>query len=593
MFGVKTMQSRRETVWSATVSPETNMSTMNMLVSLTVFGFVDVEAAEMMEMEIMGLQKADTNLQQAIADLDDQIEKQLVAEIEAPIAMDEVIIEGENKPDTKKDDETEEDDGDDDPNPPAPVTPAPADADVVCEAKAEEAIVNADPMVNFKPNADQQNLINKLIGAIKGRKTSTFVVQGRAGTGKTTCIYYALQMAKDMGIKFEAGFSATSWKAASRLQMCIAALGGNFSVLSVDSMFGMRLTDNLRGPQRGYTPDEDRKIAADSYNVHIIDESSMLDERKYDAVMNAHGIKIFLGDMYQAPPIKNENGEPSISLVDPDVTLSIVERQKGDNPIPNMADDIIGMINENSNKTIKFSTRMGKDGGITVINRNDVAKCAVKNNCHILSYTNNGVVHYNNAVREMKGFKKQLEVGDMLMGYVNLKSSTDTSQEKFTIINGVEYKVLTVGEITTAPNGIEYIPFTAVDEFNREISSRLVTTNYMYTFSRRLALLRDEILNLENAGMRDAATDRRVKYAEIVGDYLFMEDILFDTNGAKQEASIKYGYACTIHKAQGCTWDNVILDHSTIPAKRACGRAYLCLMNVAITRSRHTTFVCQ
>lgn len=93
LFGVKTMQSRMETVWSASVSADTAMHTKRMLVTLTVFGYVDLDIKAEVDLKEMGFKKVECDKQAAVADLDDKIEKELAAELEVEYEMEAIIIE--------------------------------------------------------------------------------------------------------------------------------------------------------------------------------------------------------------------------------------------------------------------------------------------------------------------------------------------------------------------------------------------------------------------------------------------------------------------------------------------------------------------
>ncbi|MUO77964.1 AAA family ATPase [Agrobacterium vitis] len=230
----------------------------------------------------------------------------------------------------------------------------------------------------------------------------------------------------------------------------------------------------------------------------VIDECSMVDEQLGRDLMSFGTPILVLGDPGQLPPV---TGGGFFTEQEPDYLLTDIHRQARDNPIIQLAMQI------REGKEI-----MHGDYGSTarVISKNEVTQDLVLNCDQVLVGTNKTRRRYNKRLRELKGFTADYpQSGDKLVCLRN-------DQVKG-LLNGSLWQVMTSSRETVKP-GMNLLIKPEDDDMDRGAAK----------------------IKLLKAAFEDVETDipwtTRKRYDE------------FD-----------YGYALTVHKAQGSQWNNVVL----------------------------------
>ncbi|MGV1949810.1 ATP-dependent DNA helicase [Agrobacterium vitis] len=230
----------------------------------------------------------------------------------------------------------------------------------------------------------------------------------------------------------------------------------------------------------------------------VIDECSMVDEQLGRDLMSFGTPILVLGDPGQLPPV---TGGGFFTEQAPDYLLTDIHRQARDNPIIQLAMQI------REGKEI-----MHGDYGSTarVISKNEVTQDLVLNCDQVLVGTNKTRRRYNKRLRELKGFTAEYpQSGDKLVCLRN-------DQVKG-LLNGSLWQVMTSSRETVKP-GMNLLIKPEDDDMDRGAAK----------------------IKLLKAAFEDVETEipwtTRKRYDE------------FD-----------YGYALTVHKAQGSQWNNVVL----------------------------------
>ncbi|MCY0146265.1 ATP-dependent RecD-like DNA helicase [Hoeflea sp. G2-23] len=229
----------------------------------------------------------------------------------------------------------------------------------------------------------------------------------------------------------------------------------------------------------------------------IIDECSMVDEALGKDLMSFGTPILVLGDPGQLPPI---SGGGYFTEHEPDILLTEIHRQARDNPIIDLAMQV------REGREIMH----GDYGTAQVIGKNDVDRDMVLEADQVLVGTNRTRRRYNQRLRELKGFTQAFpQSGDKLVCLRN-----DPSKG---LLNGSLWQVMTSSKETVKP-GINLLVRPEDDDMDRG--------------SAKIKLLKSAF----------DAPDLEVPWQT-----------------KKRYDDFDYGYALTVHKAQGSQWDSVVL----------------------------------
>jgi exodeoxyribonuclease-5 len=227
----------------------------------------------------------------------------------------------------------------------------------------------------------------------------------------------------------------------------------------------------------------------------VIDECSMVDAELARDLLSFGKPILVLGDPFQLPPVK---GAGFFTDGAPDVMLTQIHRQAEDNPIIRLS-EVVRSGGELS---------LGDYGETRVIPRAALDPAQVLEADQVLVGTNRTRRAYNQRMRDLKGFGEPLPVaGDRLVCLRNDRTKG--------LINGGLWRVEALGGVKK-----DFVKMT---------------------------------LRSEDEGSRST-----VKVGVLKAFFEGREaDLAFALRRESDE--FDYGYALTVHKAQGSQWDNVML----------------------------------
>lgn len=240
-----------------------------------------------------------------------------------------------------------------------------------------------------------------------------------------------------------------------------------------------------------------RDAPASKADLIIIDECSMVDEELGRDLLSFRKPVLVLGDPAQLPPVK---GGGFFTEAEPDFMLTEIHRQARDNPIIRLS----MQIREGRPQT--GSDDFGGDHLCRIIRKDEVTQEDILNADQVLVGTNRTRKRFNDRIRELKGHADPYpEAMEKLVCLRNNKAKG--------LLNGGLWTVT----LRKAPRGDRARMTVAPEDGGKQV-----------TISVPKALFTDGPENVPWA-VRKSADE-------------------FD-----------YGYALTVHKAQGSQWDEVVL----------------------------------
>ncbi len=458
----------------------------------------------------------------------------------------------------------------------------------------------------FKLNEQQVEALRTLNDFVNNpeKYNGRITLEGYAGTGKTTIISIFDKFLRDVNI--EAKYSSPTHRANAVTKQN----NPEADVRTLHSLFGLSMfvdfekggfdLNNLRSQQI-------RKPGLKSGDLLIIDESSMVDTALYEFIKefsDVHGVKvIFIGDPKQLSPVKDDGISPVFSKDNGTVLeLTKVERT-GDNPI------LEESTNLRNNKDFSYQTKViplsnGQTTGVEYMHNDNkpmqVLQQIIKDPAYkanpfffrILSATNALLSSVNKMIREqLYGTNaEQIEEGELLIGFDNINKVVDDpkypgSKTPVPVIrNSIDYIVTSVKKETKTMNFsygnvqvegytiktkvaatgelVEEDLFVLSNDTPNEIKNQIVA------YKKALASEISEIF--KRIGMRTATDlDRRrlsklqTEESELAANSIMMNDYK-QNNSLLIKRGLDYGYAHTIHKSQGGTYDKVMIFADTI-----------------------------
>lgn len=375
---------------------------------------------------------------------------------------------------------------------------------------------------------DQSTAYSAVVDLITDKDKSILVIDGFAGTGKTTLVntvadeWNTIVAISNGAIKdWKFTMTATTNKAADALSNATGKIAG-----TIHSLLGLRVLNT--GYRKTKLVDSGNELEMNQ--VIVIDEASFIDDELLMVLLSKikdRNIKlIFIGDPCQLKPV-NSNTTPVFSSGFDTVYLTQVVRQSDNSPIKTLS---LGLRELVKGQPMPSAGVNGVD--ILHLPRDEFAKAFIDdciklpgNSVRALAWTNKQAIAYNDMVsRAIKGHP-DIAVGDVAV--VNKR-----------------YKInRTVTLPTESTVGITGIGPWFVDDYG--IKCREVLTSYNYT------LIEAQSLSLVETAIRQAYD---------ANNYMEAHEL------EERYADLRLMYASTVNKSQGSTYDVVYVDLDNIGA---------------------------
>jgi exodeoxyribonuclease-5 len=443
-------------------------------------------------------------------------------------------------------------------------------------------------------NPQQENAVNKAIDFIaNGNSTDFFVIEGKAGTGKTTIAQEIIKQFPNSNVKV----AALSHKAKDVIASKFREAEIKASYHSIAGLLGATMdleTGMFNFPENNAFTE----LPIDDAEIIVIDEASMVNEEILELIMEKKHVNtkvLFLGDIGQLPPIRSlknpfyANKKELLSKKSPvfdntnKAALTERVRQGEENPILPFADlfwensqvsnpaGILGddirtnKITENGNLIFANSFDFIKDETIQLFKKS--LKDNNPNYIKIVTYKNATKNEYNSIIHHGIFGKNAAEfnVNEPIIfndAFPNFENSYETS-------------ILDVSEIKKDSTGLEYYHIKLLN------------------------------LNGEEQNVPVLAKSSKEKHSALVSEAFKSAFALKNGNKAtyidalkaawslkKKFADVDYAYAITSHKSQGSTYDIVIVDEKDIySVKPISNKEKSESTYTGLTRARNTSIL--
>lgn len=434
----------------------------------------------------------------------------------------------------------------------------------------------------MKFTIDQRNASSNIINFIDGvpdpedNEAYLCTLSGFAGTGKTTLINHIIQQRK---FKIKIVVSATTHKAKE-----VIADVTKQNADTIHSLLGLRPNEDLED----FNPNKPtfKTLAQErlsKYDVVFIDECSMMNAALFTMIKEKaieHKTKIiFIGDVYQTPPVGEAVSK--VFKIKRLYQLNEIVRQSGTNPNQLLIELARNDIRDNTDTLLTFlktnESKIVNEEGYKILTKDNYYESLLEyyydseyqqnpNVMKTIAWTNKSVSAINNYLRaKIINSIEMVAVGDILMGYKTIGKEIDTPPFFLaTVKNSVDYIVTKVTPTIKTLYGTEFKGYLIETKDNDETMFILHRDSYN--------IFRESIIPLYEAGVMYRQWK---KYYDFKNNFVLLETIHFGTGfNEKCDKDIDYGYAITVHKCQGSTYQNVgvtlkdIMNNRTVKERR-------------------------
>ena len=295
--------------------------------------------------------------------------------------------------------------------------------------------------------------------------------------------------------------------------------------------------------------------------IIVVDEVSMLPKSMWDLLLSHHIHVLACGDPGQLPPV---NKDDLLTVLDnPHIFLDEIMRQAQESEIIRLSMDV------RDGRPLQYF----KGNEVQVIHPNEIITGMYDWADEILTATNKKRQEINSFIREMKGYGDEPQVGDKVISLCNHWDCLDYSYEN-ALING------TIGYISEGnfPVTLDYF-----DPMQVPRQKSIPLWRLRETFPKPVPTMTADIV-----------TETGERFDEICMDYEALmtgkrcytpQQEWYYTKFIDKDIQpyeFNYGYAITVHRAQGSEWDKVMVFEENFPFDREEHKKWL---YTAVTRA--------
>ncbi len=486
------------------------------------------------------------------------------------------------------------------------------------ETKTESPVRNTDVTTvrstgksgGITYNKEQQSAIVNAVSFLKTNTDPTqyYVIEGKAGTGKTTIAKEILKEFEDEQIYV----AAVSHKAKGVIKSSFGYDTRGKKFFSIAGLLGMKGINDNNTQTTKFQVGLKVPLLDNPPALLVIDEASMITEDVLKKIIDINSSlsrpfqMLFLGDIGQIQPIRDEQSEFYRTHKDllnkkSDIFNSkhksklITRVRQGEaNPILPYA-DYFWENSQKENPELNPTQHIVRNNQITdkgsllfsnseseVLNsvikavKNAVEK-GLTNHVKIVTYHVNEKTELNQKIHEaLFGKDSDYSKGDMLI----LNSPYDLPDVNATMENSSEIQIKSIQDEDTDEFGVHTLyletngtAYTRTGNEQKDCVIQVVSRNDIGLYNQKLQELASYAKRQTNRALKKQAWS---DFWEYKGRY----------------ADVDFGYAITAHKSQGSTYDIVVVDEKDIMGTTATSNQEKSeLIYTALTRPRKTAIV--
>jgi len=408
---------------------------------------------------------------------------------------------------------------------------------------------------------DQQHALDKIISFLSSDKQA-FVLRGYAGTGKTTLMNYLVKYLNSNGDNFTLCAPTHRAKAVLREKT-------KQNVITVHKLLSLSPIIDIY--DLDYKQLKFNSAGSDEFpfrSLIIIDEASMITNDLFRLLSlyceSSNSKLLFIGDPAQLKGVNEQNISKVFTLED-GVTLSKIHRQEGDSELLPVLEVLRDkslnsfeesknlIVNQNIKEFVKkycIECKIGIDAGVTTHTK-------------LLAYTNSRVQSYNACIRKFlfkDSVPQKYHVGEILMAFENFGKK----EPKF--CNSSDYIIKSCEEAEKSIDifvlkGYDMVLYDSIDDIDMKVFILDEDKNeeILPQLAKTIEDIRINAIQSKKEKKYKYAKSCWVEYFTIMGSFAITKDLLYQKRVVKPK-TFDYGYAITVHKSQGSSFNNVFID---------------------------------
>ena len=486
------------------------------------------------------------------------------------------------------------------------------------ETKAESPVRNTDVTTvrstgksgGITYNKEQQSAIVNAVSFLKTNTDPTqyYVIEGKAGTGKTTIAKEILKEFEDEQIYV----AAVSHKAKGVIKSSFGDDTRGKKFFSIAGLLGMKGINDNNTQTTKFQVGLKVPLLDNPPALLVIDEASMITEDVLKKIIDINSSlsrpfqMLFLGDIGQIQPIRDEQSEfyrthkdllnkksdifnskhksKLITRVRQGEANPILpyadyfwENSQKENPELNPTQHIVRNNQITDKGSLLFSNSEGEVLNSVIKAVKNAVEKGLTNHVKIVTYHVNEKTELNQKIHEaLFGKDSDYSKGDMLI----LNSPYDLPDVNATMENSSEIQIKSIQDTDVDEFGVHTLyletngtAYTRTGNEQKDCVIQVVSRNDIGLYNQKLQELASYAKRQTNRALKKQAWS---DFWEYKGRY----------------ADVDFGYAITAHKSQGSTYDIVVVDEKDIMGTTATSNQEKSeLIYTALTRPRKTAIV--
>lgn len=459
-------------------------------------------------------------------------------------------------------------------------------------------------------NKEQQSAIVNAVSFLKTNTDPTqyYVIEGKAGTGKTTIAKEILKEFEDEQIYV----AAVSHKAKGVIKNSFGEDTRGKKFFSIASLLGMKGINDNDTQTTKFQVGLKVPLLDNPPALLVIDEASMITEDVLKKIIDINSSlsrpfqMLFLGDIGQIQPIRDEQSEfyrthkdllnkksdifnskhksKLITRVRQGEANPILpyadyfwENSQKENPELNPTQHIVRNNQITDKGSLLFSNSEGEVLNSVIKAVKNAVEKGLTNHVKIVTYHVNEKTELNQKIHEaLFGKDSDYSKGDMLI----LNSPYDLPDVNATMENSSEIQIKSIQDEDTDEFGVHTLyletngtAYTRTGNEQKDCVIQVVSRNDIGLYNQKLQELASYAKRQTNRALKKQAWS---DFWEYKGRY----------------SDVDFGYAITAHKSQGSTYDIVVVDEKDIMGTTATSNQEKSeLIYTALTRPRKTAIV--